>query len=268
MNSFKAQQLQDDCDVQATNIILHGLPPDVYALVNHQEAAKDIWDRQVQVNTKFLNALLPEWSKFVTDVKYPGFILHSTYSSCKHITLQSISRHQSVSPQPFISSVSDTEQSQAEFPQLDSSLAVPTFQFPPSNNQLKRSFQSQKIRQPFKDGIFTVQQVQGKTNSGFAALEIEELLQHQGEIYEASQQRVVKCYNFQGEGHIGRQCTQLKRSRNFAWFKEKQMLVEAQEAGKKYFRLESNLCIIADPGIKTLSIAQGKTMPSKFSFPD
>nr|GEX76382.1 hypothetical protein [Tanacetum cinerariifolium] len=41
----EAQQLQDDCDVQATNIILYGLPPDVYALVNHQEAAKDIWDR-------------------------------------------------------------------------------------------------------------------------------------------------------------------------------------------------------------------------------
>nr|GEX31068.1 hypothetical protein [Tanacetum cinerariifolium] len=40
----EAQQLQDDCDVQATNIILHGLPPDVYALVNHHEAAKDIWD--------------------------------------------------------------------------------------------------------------------------------------------------------------------------------------------------------------------------------
>ncbi|GKE81305.1 hypothetical protein Tco_1551305 [Tanacetum coccineum] len=42
---IEAQQLQDDCDVQATNIILHGLPPNVYALVNHQEAAKDIWDR-------------------------------------------------------------------------------------------------------------------------------------------------------------------------------------------------------------------------------
>ncbi|GJV96298.1 retrovirus-related pol polyprotein from transposon TNT 1-94 [Tanacetum coccineum] len=41
----EAQQLQDDCDVQATNIILHDLPPDVYALVNHQEAAKDIWDK-------------------------------------------------------------------------------------------------------------------------------------------------------------------------------------------------------------------------------
>ncbi|GJT22189.1 hypothetical protein Tco_0892126 [Tanacetum coccineum] len=41
----EAQQLQDDWDVQATNIILHGLPPDVYAIVNHQEAAKDIWDK-------------------------------------------------------------------------------------------------------------------------------------------------------------------------------------------------------------------------------
>nr|GEU57692.1 hypothetical protein [Tanacetum cinerariifolium] len=41
----EAQQLQDDCDVQATNIILHVLPPDVYQLVNHQKAAKDILDR-------------------------------------------------------------------------------------------------------------------------------------------------------------------------------------------------------------------------------
>nr|GEW17620.1 hypothetical protein [Tanacetum cinerariifolium] len=38
----KAQQLQDDCNVQAMNIILHGLPPDVYVLVNHEEVAKDI----------------------------------------------------------------------------------------------------------------------------------------------------------------------------------------------------------------------------------
>ncbi|GJT09056.1 hypothetical protein Tco_0843518 [Tanacetum coccineum] len=103
----KAQQLQDDCDVQATNIILHGLPPDVYALVNHQEAAKDIWDKvkllmkgtelsyqerecrlynlfdkfasQVQVNTKFLNALPPEWSKFVTDVKLAKSLYTTNY---------------------------------------------------------------------------------------------------------------------------------------------------------------------------------------------
>nr|GEY84639.1 hypothetical protein [Tanacetum cinerariifolium] len=35
---FSKEQLQDECDVQATSIILPDLPPDVYLLVNHQEA--------------------------------------------------------------------------------------------------------------------------------------------------------------------------------------------------------------------------------------
>ncbi|GJT89765.1 hypothetical protein Tco_1078610 [Tanacetum coccineum] len=39
------EKLQADCDLKATNIVLQGLPPDVYALVNHQKVAKDIWDR-------------------------------------------------------------------------------------------------------------------------------------------------------------------------------------------------------------------------------
>ncbi|GKD02945.1 hypothetical protein Tco_1177919, partial [Tanacetum coccineum] len=30
-----AEKLQDDCDVKATNIILQGLPPEVYSLFNH-----------------------------------------------------------------------------------------------------------------------------------------------------------------------------------------------------------------------------------------
>ncbi|GJU39606.1 hypothetical protein Tco_1192563 [Tanacetum coccineum] len=37
------EKLQDDRDVQET-IILQGLRPDVYSLVNHCKAAKDIWD--------------------------------------------------------------------------------------------------------------------------------------------------------------------------------------------------------------------------------
>ncbi|GJS42995.1 hypothetical protein Tco_0568038 [Tanacetum coccineum] len=86
------EKLQDDCDVGATQ----GLPPEVYYLVNHHDVAKDIWDQgeslheyylrfsqlmndmhtigmtmdQVQVNTKFLNSLPPEWSKLGTNVKF------------------------------------------------------------------------------------------------------------------------------------------------------------------------------------------------------
>nr|GEW28982.1 hypothetical protein [Tanacetum cinerariifolium] len=131
-------------DVQAINIILYDLPPDVYSLVNHQEAAKDIWDRvkllmkgtelsyqehecklynlfdkfdsvqgetlyeyywrfsllindmhsigmtmqQVQVNTKFLNALPPEWSKFVTDTS----VLLSLHFSKERIRLTALTK--------------------------------------------------------------------------------------------------------------------------------------------------------------------------------
>ncbi|GJY59984.1 hypothetical protein Tco_0459876 [Tanacetum coccineum] len=88
------EKLQADCDLKATNIILQVLPSDVYAIVNHHKVAKEIWDRvkllmqgmklsiqkreyklydkfdkPIQVNTKFLNNLPPEWSKFVMDVK-------------------------------------------------------------------------------------------------------------------------------------------------------------------------------------------------------
>ncbi|GJX38680.1 hypothetical protein Tco_0251983 [Tanacetum coccineum] len=96
--------IQADCDNQAINIILQGLPTEIYALVSQHRVAKDLWEKikllmqgtkrvvtneyylrftlllndmniykmpleQFQVNTKFLNTLPDEWSKFVTDVK-------------------------------------------------------------------------------------------------------------------------------------------------------------------------------------------------------
>ncbi|GJU35056.1 hypothetical protein Tco_1183410 [Tanacetum coccineum] len=48
--------------------------------------------------------------------------------------------------------------------------------------------------------------------------------------FTAGQARVMKCYNYLREGHMVKQCTQPKRPRNSAWFKEKLMLAEAQEA--------------------------------------
>nr|GEZ27724.1 hypothetical protein [Tanacetum cinerariifolium] len=40
-----AEATQADCDVKATNIILQGLPPEVYALVSTHKVAKDLWER-------------------------------------------------------------------------------------------------------------------------------------------------------------------------------------------------------------------------------
>ncbi|GJS87928.1 hypothetical protein Tco_0770564 [Tanacetum coccineum] len=95
---FDKEKLQADCDLKATNIVLQGLPPDFYALVNHHKFPKTyvtelsflckahhfyLWFAQfindmniiqmtmqpVQVNTKFLKSLPPEWGKFTIDVK-------------------------------------------------------------------------------------------------------------------------------------------------------------------------------------------------------
>nr|GFA67662.1 hypothetical protein [Tanacetum cinerariifolium] len=40
-----AEAIQADCDVKATNIILQGLPPEVYALVSTHKMEKELWER-------------------------------------------------------------------------------------------------------------------------------------------------------------------------------------------------------------------------------
>ncbi|GJX04600.1 hypothetical protein Tco_0190516 [Tanacetum coccineum] len=62
-----AEKIQVDCDMKATNIIL-------------------------QVNTKFLNSLPPEWSKFVTDVKLVKD-LHTTNFDQLHAYLEQHELH-------------------------------------------------------------------------------------------------------------------------------------------------------------------------------
>ncbi|GJY25480.1 hypothetical protein Tco_0400206 [Tanacetum coccineum] len=39
------EEIQADCDIKATNIILQGLPPEVYALVSNHKVAKELWER-------------------------------------------------------------------------------------------------------------------------------------------------------------------------------------------------------------------------------
>ncbi|GKC62299.1 hypothetical protein Tco_1094897 [Tanacetum coccineum] len=43
-----AEKIQANCGMKATNIILQGLPADIYSLVNHHRVSKDLWER-VQV---------------------------------------------------------------------------------------------------------------------------------------------------------------------------------------------------------------------------
>ncbi|GJR78776.1 retrovirus-related pol polyprotein from transposon TNT 1-94 [Tanacetum coccineum] len=105
-----AEAIQADCDIKAINIILQGLPTEIYALVSQHRVAKDLWEKikllmqgtsltkqehaigAVHVNTKFLNTLPDEWSKFVTDVKLVKD-LHTTNVDQLHAYLQQHERH-------------------------------------------------------------------------------------------------------------------------------------------------------------------------------
>ncbi|GJU31375.1 hypothetical protein Tco_1174964 [Tanacetum coccineum] len=89
------EKIQADCDLKATNIILQGLPIDVYSLVNHHRVCKiygKSFNYLCKVNTKFLNSLSPEWSKFVTDVKLVRD-LHTTNFDQLHAYLEQHELH-------------------------------------------------------------------------------------------------------------------------------------------------------------------------------
>ncbi|GKD99280.1 hypothetical protein Tco_1387264, partial [Tanacetum coccineum] len=40
-----ADAIQAECDVKETNIIIQGLPPEVYALVTNHRITKELWER-------------------------------------------------------------------------------------------------------------------------------------------------------------------------------------------------------------------------------
>ncbi|GJR27642.1 hypothetical protein Tco_1103874 [Tanacetum coccineum] len=306
--------------------------------------------QQVQVNTKFLNTLSPEWSKFVTDVKlarnmhttnydqiFAYLIQHEAHatkvrlmherfpdplalisnnshipsyqtnhqsqynpthyqqhssplaqqyyhsqqhsqsyeapSHYKQYQPPAITQQPSV-PQNVYQSSAMSQQPQAEFPQLDSGLAVPSFllsddpiaslnkamaflttaitsRFPTTNNQLITS-SNLRNQATIQDGRVTVQQMHGRQHYSFAGMGSKSnatgsVINRNRGTNATVQARVVRFYNCQGERHMARQCTQPKRPMNSAWFKEKILLVQAHKAGQVLD--EEQLAFLVDPGV-------------------
>ncbi|GJU76426.1 hypothetical protein Tco_1273496 [Tanacetum coccineum] len=109
------EKLQADCDLKATNIVFQGLPPDVYAIINHHKVANEIWDR-VKLLMQGTSLSLQErecklYDKFDKFTHVKGETLHPTSS-----VPQNAYHSPLVSTQPLI-----------EFTQLDSVLVVPVF---------------------------------------------------------------------------------------------------------------------------------------------
>ncbi|GKE53475.1 hypothetical protein Tco_1488631 [Tanacetum coccineum] len=163
------QKLQDDCDIQATNIILHGLPPDVYAL--GETLYEYYWRFSQLINDMHIIGMTMQQlyaypsqheryahAERVMRERYPDPLALVSNSPTLYNPPQSPQHSVPTMHPPPQQFTPVTQQSQAEFPQLDSGLAIPMFQqgenpidcinkaltfisvvasrFPPSNNQL------------------------------------------------------------------------------------------------------------------------------------
>nr|GEZ24456.1 hypothetical protein [Tanacetum cinerariifolium] len=201
------EAIQADCDVKAINIILQGLPPEIYALVSNHKVAKELWEiiqllmqgtlltkqerecklydefdkfvykkgetlhdlylrfslllngmniynmklEQFQVNTKFLNTLPPEWSKFMTGVKLV-WDLHTTNIDQIHAYLGQHEFHANEQGDDPIDAINHMMSFKSD---------VVTSRYLTTNNQLRNSSNPRK-QATINDDRITLQPVQGR----------------------------------------------------------------------------------------------------------
>nr|GEU77594.1 integrase, catalytic region, zinc finger, CCHC-type, peptidase aspartic, catalytic [Tanacetum cinerariifolium] len=231
---FPMEAIQADCDIKATNIILQGLPPEVYALERecklYDEFDKFAYKKgeilrefylifslllndmniynmkleQFQVNIKFLNTLPPEWSKFVTDVKLVRD-LHTTNIDQLHAYLGQHEFHANEKGDDPIDAINHM---------MSFLTAVVSSRYPTTNNLLRNS-SNPRQQATINNGRVTLQPIQGRQTSLAA-----------------------------GEGHMSKQCTKPKRKHDDSWFKDKVLLVQAQANGQILH--EEELAFLAD----------------------
>ncbi|GJV95765.1 retrovirus-related pol polyprotein from transposon TNT 1-94 [Tanacetum coccineum] len=107
---------------------------------------------------------------------------------------------------------------------------------PQTNNQLRTS-SNPRNQATVQDGRVVVQNVQGRQNRGQgnnargASTASYGGALNRVENANPGQARQVKCYNCNGICHIARNCTQPKRPQNSEYFKDKMLLMQAQENG-------------------------------------
>nr|GEV28892.1 hypothetical protein [Tanacetum cinerariifolium] len=125
---------------------------------------------------------------------------------------------------------------------------IPHMEYAPTVHQTSSNPRQQAT---INNGRVTIQPIQGRQN--FVTVGSSRPFTS-GQGGAQGKQRVITCYNCKGEGHMSKQCTKPRMKRDAEWFKDKVLLVQAQENGQVL--QEEELEFFADPGIQESSSTQ------------
>ncbi|GKE67142.1 hypothetical protein Tco_1521303, partial [Tanacetum coccineum] len=238
---------------------------------------------QFQVNTKFLNSLPPKWSKFVTDVKLVKD-LHTTNFDQLHVYLEQhklhanevrLPRKSNQDPLPFVAnhqmtpphfntyqSSYNNPQLQQQFPSSYHSSVQPSYPYQSQMNHQTSSapqiaYQSPQVttqlmtESPLMDSGFAVP-VFSSGDDPIACLNkaiafLTAVASSRGDKVKVILVLGIRVMLLVLGGNNASGHAKPKRPRNAAWYKDKAMLAEAQEAGQ--ILDEEQLAFLADPGV-------------------
>nr|GEW91435.1 hypothetical protein [Tanacetum cinerariifolium] len=247
-------------NIRATNILLQGLPKDIYTLINHYTDAKDIWDnvtmllegseltkedRESQLYDDFENFQQNQGETihayYVRDSNYDQLYAylkqHEAHANENKMMLDRFTQH-TVDPLALMSNVSHQQ------PYSQSSITLPSTYVPPhlANNAYLDSGLSLTdnlienltntlalLTQSYKTFLpQTNNQLRTSLNTRNQAT-----VQDGRVVVQNVQGRLNRGQgnNPWGGGHIARNCTKPKRPQNSDYFKDKMLQMQAQENG-------------------------------------
>ncbi|GKC34299.1 retrovirus-related pol polyprotein from transposon TNT 1-94 [Tanacetum coccineum] len=186
------EKIQADCDIKATNIILQGLPADIYSLVNHHRGAKDLWERvKLLMQGTFL-------TKQERECK-----LYDAFDKFTHIKRESLHKYylrftQLINDMNIYNMKMEQFQVNTKFLNclpLEWSFVVPVFS--PGDYPIACLNKAMDFLTTVAYSRVTVQQVQGRQGQSYSSTGSKSNAASSGGNNASGQARVVKYYNCQ-----------------------------------------------------------------------